>query len=308
MLHQLTRLWTASSGAHVNEAISKVKKGNDKAAQETNDSAGLTNFFDSKLYMPLYVAGTFIGALAIIKYNTIIHPFTLADNRHYMFYVFRYTIRRSNLIRYTLVVPYVFSQWLVWGTLSGSFTWLANGCMQPSPSASKYINHPFTGSQTASSKSGLNPSSRQRKAVANKSTGVDSNPSCESVSTSTAIIWLLATALSLITAPLVEPRYFIIPWVTWRLLIPSWNIQRTLPSLWSDTTDASTTSGKGDGQSAQRLILQQFGTYDLRLILETAWFVVVNVATMYIFLFKPYQWKAEDGSLLDEGRLQRFMW
>jgi alpha-1,2-glucosyltransferase len=30
--------------------------------------------------------------------------------------------------------------------------------------------------------------------------------------------------------------------------------------------------------------------------------------TGYIFLAKPFQWRAPDGSLLDEGRWQRFMW
>ena len=41
----------------------------------------------------------------------------------------------------------------------------------------------------------------------------------EPVPTSTALVLFLTTCLSLMTAPLVEPRYFILPWVMWRLLV-----------------------------------------------------------------------------------------
>ncbi|MBE3048573.1 hypothetical protein IMZ48_39950, partial [Candidatus Bathyarchaeota archaeon] len=55
-------------------------------------------------------------------------------------------------------------------------------------------------------------------------------------------------------------------------------------------------------------ILRLGRVIDLRLLLETAWFCAVNYATMLIFITRPFQWFAEDGTLLDEGRMQRFMW
>jgi alpha-1,2-glucosyltransferase len=48
--------------------------------------------------------------------------------------------------------------------------------------------------------------------------------------------------------------------------------------------------------------------YDVRLFFETLWYMAINVATGYMFLYKPYVWKAEDGTVLEAGNLQRFMW
>jgi alpha-1,2-glucosyltransferase len=44
------------------------------------------------------------------------------------------------------------------------------------------------------------------------------------------------------------------------------------------------------------------------LVLETAWFLVINLGTMYIFVTRPFYWKDPEGNLLDGGRVQRFMW
>ncbi len=47
---------------------------------------------------------------------------------------------------------------------------------------------------------------------------------------------------------------------------------------------------------------------DLRLFLETMWFLAINIGTMGMFLSRPFYWKAADGTLMDDGRVQRFMW
>ncbi|KAK5661220.1 hypothetical protein OQA88_11112 [Cercophora sp. LCS_1] len=203
-----------------------------------------------KIYYVPYILATVTLSLAIVKYNTIIHPFTLADNRHYMFYVFRYTIRRGLKIRYLLVGAYTLSRWFVWHTLAGS---------QP---------------QTTTS--------TKDKTVR---TTTSSSPL-----TSTALFWLLTTTLSLITAPLVEPRYFILPWVFWRLSVPEWN-----PS--------TSSSASLPGLKWLRNI-----KVDPCLALESVWFLLINLATMYMFLFRPFYWKTPDGELLDGGNVQRFMW
>jgi alpha-1,2-glucosyltransferase len=261
-----------------------------------------TFVFNNRLLWPLYLAATFVLSGLVVRFNTIIHPFTLADNRHYMFYVFRYTIRRAPWIRYFLILPYTISRWLVWGTLSGCTNWNSgthkDACSahyhssRPSP----FTCDPFVVADVDAS------SSRNSQEETKKDAKQDPlSFSTEPVSTSTGLIFLLATSLSLITAPLVEPRYFIIPWVIWRLVVPAWRLHDHQEGENSLFDGASSTSLWGRFVNFCR-------GYDVRLILETIWFVLINLITGYIFLSKPYVWKAEDGSILDGGRLQRFMW
>ncbi|KAK3985652.1 DIE2/ALG10 family-domain-containing protein [Cladorrhinum sp. PSN332] len=203
-----------------------------------------------------YTILTTLASLAVIKFNTIIHPFTLADNRHYMFYIFRYTILKSSpIIRLALVVPYTVCRWLVWGSL-----------VTPAPEEKVSPRR-----RTSQQKDGGKEKEGQHNII---------EPEFVGPPTSTVLLLFISTGLSLVTAPLVEPRYFILPWVFWRLLVPA---------------HKQTSFGK-------------WGGVDGRLVLETAWFVAVNLVTMYIFLFKPYVWVAEGGKVLDGGKLQRFMW
>ncbi|KAI6782809.1 uncharacterized protein J7T54_000952 [Emericellopsis cladophorae] len=234
-----------------------------------------------------YVLATTLLSCGIVKFNTIVHPFTLADNRHYMFYVFRYTIRRSGAIRQFLVLPYTICRWLVWNTLAGPEN---NGAI-----GRIYSSHPFK-AINARLLEAANPYLHSN----DKPTPDQDRPAESTVPvattpapTSTALIFLVTTSLSLITAPLVEPRYFIIPWVTWRLLVPAWHPPqpRQQPSTGSMAKFQAWTA-----------------MYDVRLVLETVWFILINVVTIAIFLYKPYVWRAEDGTVLDGGRMQRFMW
>lgn len=273
----------------------------------------------SKLFVwPVYLLGTVVLSCLIVRYNTIVHPFTLADNRHYMFYVFRYTIRRAAWIRYFLIVPYTVSRWIVWGTMAGCGEWILaqyrDECsahyhaLRPAP----FTSYPFWvayGSKKRQTDAeyprDISQASAEETAAASRelSQALSDDPlkySAEPGATSTGLIFLLATTLSLVTAPLVEPRYFIIPWVLWRLQVPAWRVHdhRMFDSLFEDINRDSYL-GK---------VVGFFRHYDLRLFLETAWLVAINLVTCYIFLAKPYVWKAEDGKVLDDGRLQRFMW
>lgn len=191
-------------------------------------------------------------ALAVIHYNTIIHPFTLADNRHYMFYVFRYSIRAHPLAKYLLAPIYVFCGWLVFRGLSGT--------QKPSSAPIKKSDDQKVSKQEKQENSKDNPTDDE---IVSTFLQPDGN------TTSFALIWVVSTALSLITAPLVEPRYFIIPWVMWRLHVPL------------------AAEAKG---------------HDRRLWLETLWFLVINAVTGYVFLFKGFEWPQEP------GKVQRFMW
>ncbi|CAM1511742.1 Fc.00g092550.m01.CDS01 [Cosmosporella sp. VM-42] len=273
--------------------------------------------FESKVLWPIYLLLTIIISIAIVKFNTIIHPFTLADNRHYMFYVFRYTIRRATWIRYVLIIFYTLARWMTWGTMAGCSQWFFIG-HGPDCSAhyrsrdAPFLSHPFwtrCASPARQTDGGfpiaiedVSPEVEATQQESLKRT-LDNDPlklSSEPASTSTGLIFLLATTLSLITAPLVEPRYFIIPWVMWRLLVPGWRLHdHEVPNNVVDKLCQLPYLGER---------IQLFRRYDLRLILETIWFIAINAVTGYIFITKPYLWKAEDGSLLDEGRLQRFMW
>ena len=238
------------------------RKSRSKPASDEDDASRYTETHAAWVSFSLAFV---VLSVAVVQFNTVIHPFTLADNRHYMFYVFRHTILREEEVRYALVAPYTLSRWAIWGLLSG---YASSPAWRPAAKSS---------SQKA---------------------GTTTATAAPTVPTSTAILFLVTTTLSLVTAPLVEPRYFIVPWVLWRLMIPSWQLP---------TQGAKGGFLEARGQSQNGLLRFARG-YDVRLILETLWFVAVNGITMAVFLFKPYQWTAEDGSLVDEGRLQRFMW
>ncbi|CAG7561585.1 unnamed protein product [Fusarium equiseti] len=288
------------SGSEKDEVVNTPSSKSPEASKELQ----IFQFvFGSKIFLwPIYLLGTIILSIAIVRYNTIIHPFTLADNRHYMFYVFRYTIRRASWIRYALVVPYTLARWMAWGTMAGCCSqWFS---VLHKPECSTYAKYdgdrPFL-SHPASTFGGI----RTRKTIQQQDIGqtLKKDPlmaSIEPATISTGLIFLLATTLSLMTAPLVEPRYFIIPWVMWRLLVPAWRFH-------DHSGPRGFSSILGNHPKTKPLLLF-FQRYDLRLILETLWFIAINAVTGYIFLTKPYVWKAEDGTVLDGGRLQRFMW
>lgn len=241
-----------------------------------------------KVYHPVYLLSTVGISLAIVRFNTIIHPFTLADNRHYMFYIFRYTIRRSFRIRYLLVAGYTLCRWLVWRRLAG---------YRPTTTTQSKVHL-------------LNPSS-------SSSTSTTVPSSSFPPLTSTVLFWFLTTSLSLITAPLVEPRYFILPWVFFRLLVPP--VWRHV-QLSSSPSSSSSSKPAGKDTSSQKekvasgvMRKTRERQVDFSLVLETLWFVAINLGTMYIFLYRPFYWRGvaeEDGNeiLLDGGRVQRFMW
>lgn len=95
---------------------------------------------------------------ATVRYNTYFHPYLLADNRHYVFYIFRRTLLRFP--PYSLYIPipiYFAALCLVFLSLQGRVTvaWV--------------------------------------------------------------LLWIAGTMGTLVGAGLIEFRYFILPWVFWRL-------------------------------------------------------------------------------------------
>jgi alpha-1,2-glucosyltransferase len=262
----------------------------------------MTRISYTKDFRPFAAVGTIILFSLVVHFNTIVHPFTLADNRHYMFYIFRHTIRRSETVRLALAVPYALCLLLSWTAL----------CRPTSEHGAKicqcrFVNHPFLPASQPC------PSAQEPDKVhPNRSTAVvaylDARESraAEPVAVSTVLLVILASGLSLVTAPLVEPRYFIIPWVMWRLLVPAWQPSKT-PETATDTPPQPKSHSAWIHTPLSRAyaIAQK---HDVRLFAETAWFLAINLVTMYIFVAWPYTWRAEDGTLLDNGRVQHFMW
>ncbi|KAJ9499757.1 glucosyltransferase [Exophiala xenobiotica] len=200
--------------------------------------------------------------LVTVHLNTIIHPFTLADNRHYTFYVFR-ILRQHWLLKYAAVPVYFVCAWLVLASLGGA--------TEAAP-ASKTVRILY---------------------------GEDT------VCVSLTLVWLLATSLSLITAPLVEPRYFIIPWLMWRLAVPEYMPRadklRTveLEKRASASLKDHPASLSSSTSSLQKLLRTAAG---YSMWLELIWYLVINLGTCYMFLYKDFEWPQEPGNV------QRFMW
>lgn len=179
------------------------------------------------------------GGLAAVHFNTIVHPYTLADNRHYVFYVFRILLRRPAM-KYLVVPVYYVCAYLAIQSLGSP------------PVEQKEVKLP----------SKALPAGFYTKA----------SP-CQ---ISFVIIWLATTALSVVTAPLVEPRYFIVPWIVWRLHVPYMPVEFSFRG---------------------RRYLQ-----DVRLVFETFWLVAINAVVRHLFLYRTFTWPSEPGNV------QRFLW
>lgn len=212
----------------------------------------------------LFLLCTLLAALAV-HYNTIIHPFTLADNRHYTFYIFRLLLRRP-WTKYAVTPIYVACAWSSIQALGA----------RPPPSPPSAA--PEAKSTTAALRAGEHPNGPHPLDLPNGTLPAK---------TSFVLIWLATSALQLVTAPLVEPRYFILPWMFWRLHLP---LQRSGLQVAADAPEEAGTWRTW------------IAGWDHRMLLETAWLATINLATCYIFLTWEFRWPQEPGTT------QRFMW
>lgn len=140
-----------------------------------------------------------LGALSTlaVRYGTVVHPFLLADNRHYTFYVWRRIINRTSWSRYALVSIYTSSALLWYKALS------VKQC------------------------------------------------------TLWILGWCMATCLTLIPSPLMEPRYYLVPYMILRLYVPA------PPKIW--------------------------------LYAEALWLVCINLGTIWVFGQHTFAWPQEAG-------------
>ncbi|PWN51187.1 hypothetical protein IE53DRAFT_386455 [Violaceomyces palustris] len=177
--------------------------------------------------------------LAAIDAFTIEHPFLLADNRHYTFYLWRRVVKAHPLAKFALAPVY-----LLCGRL-----WI------------------------------------------------------DALGRTQSLFWMLgfvlATCLTLVPSPLLEPRYFIVPFVIMRAhLVP----YQALVDEVSDCREEAKVGGKMGKEEEQE---EEDGwmkwNHVLLLMIEGLWYAAINAVTMYVFLNKPFKWPSEEG-------WQRFMW
>lgn len=289
-------------------------------------SGYLPRFFDyrysntNRLPRILTALGVIPLMLVAIHLNTIVHPFTLADNRHYVFYVFRLLTRTHPSIKYIVAPIYFGCAWAAFTAYGFSSTITAQTSAVPAAT----VDAAFTGQQQEDAPL-TPPKSKKKEKESKKSKGKQAagqspavkEPSpaqqtqvltpdiiakihahilqrqqqleSQQIRVSFVVIWLTATTLSLITAPLVEPRYFIIPWVMWRLHLP----RQPTPQVFRQQQK----SGRGEVDVFKAKLAT-----DLPELLETMWFILINVVTGYVFLYNGFQWPQEP------GKIQRFMW
>ena len=263
-----------------------------------------------------------VAMLVVVRYNTVVHPFTLADNRHYMFYIFRILLRHP-LMKYLAVPIYVICAWGTLAALGGppiarqaspraySDDSTSSTQRRSSPKKRKFpMEEPFPPSPQPSP-SPMKRSKSQESALPSSSQLIYSSKTTQTPEqksmpspppkkqhsphrVSFILVWLLATALSIITTPLVEPRYLIVPWLIWRL-------HMTSPRPESDY--AVVGRPESMGRKVFDLIRAVvYWPHDHPLWLETLWFLAINLATGYIFLYWGFEWPQEP------GKVQRFMW
>ena len=164
-----------------------------------------------------------ITQLIVYHARRMYHPFLLADNRHYVFYVLRRVFLPYPLAKHFVTPIYLFCIWILNWRLS------------------KLSSH---------------------------STSYKSNDCSGNTVTVLWILGFIACALLvLVPTPLIEPRYFLIPTILLRLQL------RNPDNLL--------------GQKA--------------LSVEYAWYILINVSTMALFLMKKFRWEGWEGWM-------RFMW
>ncbi|CAL5869684.1 uncharacterized protein PFLUO_LOCUS3914 [Penicillium psychrofluorescens] len=231
--------------------------------------------------------------LAVVHFNTIVHPFTLADNRHYVFYVFRLLLNYHPGVKYAAVVVYFLCAWAVISAFGFSVIQAPPKLIQVpqtlKPTETKDTKKSPRGTRTTK-KSRRSPSdtvSPEALAKVQQHLLQRRNEEAGAPHVSFVLVWLAATTLSLVTAPLVEPRYLIIPWVLWRLHLPP------APTL----ALARQRRPLEEGEMARVDLATNAPKF-----LETLWFILINAVTGYVFLYKGFEWPQEP------GKIQRFMW
>ncbi|KAM3722032.1 putative Dol-P-Glc:Glc(2)Man(9)GlcNAc(2)-PP-Dol alpha-1,2-glucosyltransferase [Dirofilaria immitis] len=139
-----------------------------------------------------------------VYFFTLEHPYLLADNRHFTFYVWRRWFLRHPYCKYVTIVIYIIALQLF----------------------RQMIEH---------------------------------------IPRVLSLLYILGTAAVLVPAYLLEPRYFIVPYIFWRLSYPE-----------------------------RRILI---------LIIELIYELFINVVVLYMFLYRPFEWSHEPDDVNTNERI-----
>jgi len=179
-------------------------------------------FSNSVMFSTWLMLTTFF--CVVVHYFTIPHPFILADNRHYIFYL--------------------------WKNFIGRYWWF------------KYALCPFY-STAVLFMIPIIISSKEKVIVFS--------------------IWLLCTCVTLLPSPLIEFRYYMLPWLF---------LQFEIKPFGGEVVKKE----KKEESAIQRSAIGKFVSSLYPVIIG---YILVDIATLYVFLYKPFVYNGEVG---------RFMW
>lgn len=188
------------------------------------------NFFNTQALM--FNSGWIPLLFFIIQNFTIIHPFVLADNRHYTFYIVRNFIIRTETSRYELLPIYHFSFYIVYKMFKENTNIFKD----------KNNNHRRTAASPVM-----------------------------------YVLYMICTGLVVCFSPLFEPRYYILPYIFFRLFTRP--TDKPLLEFW---------------------LLKQHNT-KIRYIGEVLWLWFWTQAIYLIFLQFTFEWE-------NLTELQRIVW
>lgn len=182
------------------------------------------------LMNPIKYVFEILGIIIVVRFFTIIHPFLLADNRHLTFYLFKKLIGRGKFFKYCVMPPiYHFTTFTYYEVLR--------------PSIMQF--HPIL--------------------------PIEIKDSIDLPIQLTHISWtalIICTFMTVVPSPLFEPRYYILPFLFWRLFI-------TMPPepFWGDAVGVLTSIR--------------------RQIAELLWFLLINLVCWIIFSKIDIIWNTE---------------
>ena len=188
-------------------------------------------------------------SVIIIHNNTLVHPYLLADNRHYTFYLWQRLYARHYTLKYVMSVVYLYGAHL-----------LFNVCLQKRSNIFR-------------------------------------------------VLYLLCVALSIVPQRLLEPRYFILPFLIARIQCPPFVSRAALysnrsrrgraasrSSYWKNLCSTCTTYINASRRKLNRI----FNAFP-HVCWEFLYYILINLATLAIFGTKTFWWK-------DFTEPQRIMW
>jgi alpha-1,2-glucosyltransferase len=197
----------------------------------------MVDYFQRYKEGPVFIILEMILIMIVIRFFTVVHPFLLADNRHYTFYIFKNIINRFKYSKYLIAPVYHFAFYVVTNLLSANAFYFDS-----------VHELPF----------------KVARDLPLKPTGIS------------ILAFLGCTTLTIAPSPLFEPRYYIIPFVLFRLLIAT-SYESFLPN-----------------GSLKGIILKRLG-------LEFVWNVVVNLLLIFIFCSYEFKWDNDES-------IQRIIW